>query len=197
MNELTKTNQNLTKKEALGQYVHDMVDLEIRAFSLRKTAEETRKEAEKEKRNAAWKLENAKKEIKNREINLQCAQSAKVSSDPIKKGVIAFFISFLPAGVMMSLAFMDVTGLSIGIGAIISAFVFLITMIVRIAVEREEIAENIISQKALLNEGKTTYSTELKKHDKKIHCIQTLYDYAEQLDKDITEIETALQKITL
>ena len=46
MNELTKTNQNLTKKEALGQYVHDMVDLEIRAFSLRKTVEETRKEAE-------------------------------------------------------------------------------------------------------------------------------------------------------
>ncbi len=44
MNELTKTNQNLTKKEALGQYVHDMVDLEIRAFSLRKMTEDAREE---------------------------------------------------------------------------------------------------------------------------------------------------------
>ena len=45
MNELTKTNQNLTKKEAIGQYVHDMLD---RAFSLRKMAEEARMKLEQE-----------------------------------------------------------------------------------------------------------------------------------------------------
>ena len=59
MNELTKTNQNLTKKEAIGQYVHDMLDLEIRAFSLRKMAEEARMKLEQEDSLLKYELQKA------------------------------------------------------------------------------------------------------------------------------------------
>lgn len=196
MNELTKTNQDLEKKEALGQYVHDMVDLEIRAFSLRKTAEETRKEAERKERAANGQLKEVQREIKNREDDLQRAQREKVSSTPIKHGVIAFFISFLPASVMMSIYYMDedMTGWAIGFGAIFSFVIFLMVMVLRIGEERKAIANNIIVQEKLLDKSKTSYSNKVKMYEGEICCVQSLFEYADQLDKDIAEIETTLQK---
>ena len=44
MNELIKTNQNSIKKEVIGQYVHDMMDLELRVHSLRELVRSTQNE---------------------------------------------------------------------------------------------------------------------------------------------------------
>ena len=62
MSELIAKEQNLAKKELLGNYVHDMVDMEVRAFSMKKNMEDCRKEADEAEEKAKRDLENARRD---------------------------------------------------------------------------------------------------------------------------------------
>ena len=197
MNELTKTNQNLTKKEALGQYVHDMVDLEIRAFSLRKMAEQTRKEAERAEKNATWRLENAKKELEKTESYVRELEEQGISNGrPIKKVVIAFFISILPA-ILLGCGIWEMVDEQLGwsVGVMIPIFTWFVTLAITINREEHKLRQRISLWETQCQGEKAKYdSVEIDKYNKTIHYTQTLCSHADQLDKDIAEIETTLQK---
>ncbi|MBO5005995.1 MAG: ABC transporter permease [Clostridia bacterium] len=214
MGELIENQENLSKKEALGAYVHDMVDLEIRALSLRETAKESRKKAEEEELKANdnytyWKRK--KTEIDNTVSTILFRKNTLTSEECSKKtwsdffntgfaaGLILFSLLFIILGIIVSFAAEFWTS-----GAIFFAIplgIWLITIIIVGLTSGNTYICDLEKLDTELEELKP--KCEQSKHDlanaeKELAEAQTfskeLIAHADKLDKNAAEVESALQK---
>lgn len=200
MGELTTKKQNLPNKEAVGQYVHDMLDLEIRAHSLRKTAEETRTKAEWEEKNAESLLDCAKKEkertFKNWQDSLHKGMSLNWSGDDTAGLVVALFfgVPTLIAGICHWFLWDDwIMGMVwtiIGVIILGGYSCYLISMFHSASKSYENRLENFNNA---YNQAEKNLAAKLIERKQKQIYVQKLRSHADQLDKDIAEIEKALQ----
>ncbi len=203
MGELTTKKQNLPKKAAIGQYVHDMLDLEIRAHSLRKTAEETRKKAEWEENRAKSSLvqAEAKKESVFKLLqNIDAEEKPTFGSYYAKHGIgLGIFGGIcLIAAIFLAIAVLSVP--EIAPGAIIWGCIGIIIIIINISVSTKGYKDELNTNNRKYLIAKNNYKKseqELAEAQKKMEqnqiYVQKLCAHADQLDKDIAEIEKSLQ----
>lgn len=204
MNELTKTNQDLAKKEALGQYVHDMVDLEIRAFSLRKTAEKTRKEAERAEKNTNSTVDSAikSKERTLEEKNFRERNSIVTFGDYCRNdkgyviGCSLFWIIPLLIGIP-SFFFDDESWI---MGVVCLGLALIISSLHWGSCFSEFKKKSKLDKETLMRLQndyeyweKKLVSAQENRENVRVY-VQALCSHADQLDKDIAEIESTLQK---
>ena len=201
MNELTKTNQNLTKKEAIGQYVHDMLDLEIRVFSLRKMAEEARMKLEQEDSWLKYELQKAKndKDSACQDYNSANAEKEKQTFgtalfDALMGSVIGVIFGiiipllYLLGGIIATCVGAGIEGLGL-LG--ISIVVFIISVIIAIPFAIAKLADNSELQK-LEETAKCAedHLMEVQKRYDEFHRMD-----ADKLRKSITAFENSVSKI--
>ena len=214
MGELTTKNQNLSKKEAIGQYVHDMVDLEIRAYSLRKTAEETRTKAEWEENRAKSSLVQAEGKKESSFKNWQSSLSSKftfssyftddIEHRPLQLWGIILGVLALSMGIVVLLYGIrptnEITEDELIASLILSAVGIVILTVIFIYF-RVGFGKELKSRVANINHLQNQYEktekelaeAQTKMKQNQIY-IQKLRVHADQLDKDIAEIEKSLQQ---
>lgn len=219
MGELTTKKQNLPSKETVGQYVHDMLDLEIRAHSLRQTATECRENATRGEQNETRFFEEAKLQKEKafewleRERAVPKLKFRKFYRE--KRRENGFFVTlgsvFCIAGIFILLAdlipgFERFFPESDGIGdTIFVALPLGIIGLVIFLLEFLYIKSNFNDERYFRNRGlkiaqnfyeeKTQAFEVAEKRMQKMQIYaQTLRTHAYRLDKDIAEIENALEK---
>ena len=201
MGELTTKKQNLPKKEAIGQYVHDMLDLEIRAHSLRQTAEETRKKAEEEERKAGSNLNYRKKEkertFENWQDSLHKGMSLNWSGENTCGLVAALFFGLptLIAGIyhLSSEYGESITGIICTIIGVIILGGYSCWYIAKWNSASESYENTLKSLENDYNQSEQKLAIASKERNQTEIYIQKLLAHADQLDKDIAEIEKSLQ----
>ena len=198
MGELTTKKQNLPKKEAIGQYVHDMLDLEIRAHSLRKTAEETRKEAYDKEKNATNRLSWCQFGKKRCFDNLVSAKQKKISSEPIAQSLPWLLLSIPLTGLAAVYGFVLFESTEAFVefmilGIFISCMIALIRYLVLRSREESWIDSTVYQKNEELKKAKESLAEAQKEYDEIMPYVQKLRSHADQLDKDIAEIEKSLQ----
>lgn len=204
MGELTTKKQNLPKKEAIGQYVHDMVDLEIRAHSLRQTVQETRTKAKIEEKQAQFLIARAKteKERVSKLLQRMDAEKKPTFGSYYAKHDIALGIFggiCLIAAILLAVAVLSVP--EVAPGAIIWGCIAITIIIISIFSSKKRYKKELNAKDReylMANSNYKKSEQELAEAQKKMEhtqiYIQKLLAHADQLDKDIAEIEKMLQR---
>lgn len=192
MNELTKTNQNLTKKEAIGQYVHDMLDLEIRAFSLRKMAEEARMKLEREDSLLRNELQKANDDKERACQDYNSANDEKKKETFLKE----YFCVLLGVGGFGLLLFVLAEIIMIFINALeslgyVSLGIFIIAVLIAIPITMNRLYDYSNIQKAEMSfKYAEDHLMEVQKKYDEFHRMD-----ADKLRKSITAFENSVSKI--
>ena len=63
--QMTSDAQNLQTKQVTASFVHDVADMEVRAFSMREAAKKVREEAKQERDNKEWEIHNLERNVEN------------------------------------------------------------------------------------------------------------------------------------
>ena len=201
MGELTTKKQNLPNKEAIGQYVHDMLDLEIRAHSLRKTAEETRTKAECEEKRATSSLVNAKakKEEAFKNWQAECSKP-KLNYATHCRNCMGKIIGAIIAMLFLFAILIGCIVTEEHIGFYIFMGILGLTFLGTVCCVQSSFDNALQSQVNRINDLRKIHEnteqklaeTQKKMEQNQIY-VQKLRAHADQLDKDIAKIEKSLQ----
>lgn len=203
MGEITKTNEELAKKEALGAYVHDMVDLEIRALSLRETAKESRKKAEEKEEKAKQHYDYLNGRRERNEDALMSARSRKNALKPNERIPALFIVipsiftvlslvqagleGFWPVGVIYFAIAIVLWAIAIPIGKLVAIdthyydeLSLIKNKIQELTLESYTIDSDLAYAKVELSQAKESS--------------KSLIAHADTLDKNAAEVESAIRK---
>lgn len=218
MGELIAKEQNLAKKEALGNYVHDMVDMEVRAFSLKKNMEDCRKEADEAEKKAKRDLEKARRDKESAEKAARETVKLKYNGliDSLITNIIAtilvlgipggfggWFLGIILSGVIGKLTGEEDLNVILRNNCIIGMIVFVVMILVTIGVcmgladykkdvERTK-ERNEKIQKEVKEVIKRYIETEKKTGETMVY-VQKLRFHANDLERDLAELHQNLQK---
>ena len=216
MGELTTKKQNLPSKETVGQYVHDMLDLEIRAHSLRQTAKESRRLGNNLVQQAFNNWERSKSNGENilQKVKASEKEVSKISNyrkyyfREMGSNYFILCLSYLLIGCALLVAlFFVITSdnFSLDDQEAIMPFggilFFMFGFIIHSIHSRVKYRKELRSKKQKLEDDKKAYKqaencimSAKKEYDEKLNYMSLLQTHANQLETDAAEIENALEK---
>ncbi len=216
-------NQSMANRDAVAKFVHDVADMEVRAFTLRRAAKRIRKDAQKKK-------EELEKECRNREYECngindkqgmalikRNEEKDKLKFHFVKELFVALGIGIgVGFGITMFLGIIEeppswiVKFLNLGNGfgsfLILSLLTWLVTFIMSIILHAFDVKDNISPKILELSTQVDTLEKELLASNKSLHSAQTdlqnfehktipaLSARADSLEKDAKLIEEKLRQ---